>query len=166
MMIGNGIEEFALGNMKLSTIVCNMQEKIRPLRRHYYCACDAVIFAIDGNDRERLADAAQELHCMLNEKEFLNMQTEFPVLIFVTKYDLPNCMDIDEVREALHLEAFDRQGWRLGTKTGTFQFQLFPCCSTDGRGLREGWEWLASQLPEWRPGRNITNRLASFTTLL
>jgi GTPase SAR1 family protein len=41
--------------------------QIRPLWRHYYTHTQGVIFVLDSNDRERVGEARDELHQMLNE---------------------------------------------------------------------------------------------------
>ena len=41
------------------------QDKIRPLWRHYF----QMIFVVDSNDRDRVVEARDELHRMLNEDE-------------------------------------------------------------------------------------------------
>lgn len=38
------------------------QTRIRALWRYYYSNCEAVIFVVDSNDRERIDEAAEELH--------------------------------------------------------------------------------------------------------
>merc|ERR1712230_156152 len=45
------------------------QDKIRPLWRHYYQNTQGVIFVVDSNDRDRIEDAREELHKILQEDE-------------------------------------------------------------------------------------------------
>jgi len=45
------------------------QDKIRPLWRHYFQNSQGVIFVCDSNDRDRIEEAREELHRMLNEPE-------------------------------------------------------------------------------------------------
>ena len=45
------------------------QEKIRPFRRHYCKETNAVIFVVDCDDRDRIAEAKKELHQMLQEED-------------------------------------------------------------------------------------------------
>ncbi|XP_023890748.1 ADP-ribosylation factor-like [Quercus suber] len=40
------------------------QDKIRPLWRHYFQNTQGLIFVVDGNDRDRLVEAREELHRM------------------------------------------------------------------------------------------------------
>jgi GTPase SAR1 family protein len=48
-------------------IVLQKQDKIRPLWRHYFQNTQGLIFVVDSNDRERVAEASEELQKMLRE---------------------------------------------------------------------------------------------------
>lgn len=41
--------------------------QIRPLWRHYFQNTQGLIFVVDSNDRDRIGEARDELHRMLNE---------------------------------------------------------------------------------------------------
>ena len=57
------------------------QDKIRPLWRHYFQNTQGLIFVIDSNDRERVGEARDELHRMLQEDEL----RDAVLLIFANK---------------------------------------------------------------------------------
>ena len=63
------------------------QDKIRPLWRHYYQNTQGLIFVVDSNDRERVEDAREELHRMLNEPELSNAV----LLVFANKQVRAGC---------------------------------------------------------------------------
>jgi len=42
-------------------------KQIRPLWRHYFHNPQGIIFVVDSNDRDRVVEARDELHRMLNE---------------------------------------------------------------------------------------------------
>lgn len=42
-------------------------KQIRPLWRHYFQNTQGLIFVVDSNDRDRVVEARDELHRMLNE---------------------------------------------------------------------------------------------------
>jgi len=44
--------------------------QIRPLWRHYFQNTQGLIFVVDSNDRDRIGEARDELHRMLNEVRF------------------------------------------------------------------------------------------------
>ncbi len=58
-----------------------LQDKIRPLWRHYFQNTEGLIFVVDSNDRERIGEARDELQRMLSEDELRNV----PLLIFTNK---------------------------------------------------------------------------------
>lgn len=87
------------------------QDKIRPLWRHYFQNTQGkiftslivfigalhldsirlhlgIIFVVDSNDRDRVGEARDELHRMLNEDELRDAL----LLVFANKQDLPNAM--------------------------------------------------------------------------
>jgi ADP-ribosylation factor family len=45
----------------------HLRVQIRPLWRHYFQNTQGLIFVVDSNDRERVSEARDELHRMLNE---------------------------------------------------------------------------------------------------
>ena len=45
--------------------------QIRPLWRHYFQNTQGLIFVVDSNDRDRVVEARDELHRMLNEVKTL-----------------------------------------------------------------------------------------------
>ena len=62
------------------------QDRIRPLWRHYYQNADAVIYAIDSNDRERIGEAKDELFKMMSDDHLRNAT----LLVLANKQDLPD----------------------------------------------------------------------------
>lgn len=62
------------------------QDKIRPLWRHYYTGTQGLIFVIDSADRDRIDEARQELHKIVNDREM----REVIILVFANKQDLPD----------------------------------------------------------------------------
>ena len=64
---------------------CTGQDKIRPLWRHYYTGTQGLIFVVDCADRDRIDEARQELHRIINDREM----RDAIILIFANKQDLP-----------------------------------------------------------------------------
>ncbi len=62
------------------------QDKIRPLWRHYYTGTQGLIFVVDCADRDRIEEARQELHRIINDREM----KDSIILIFANKQDLPD----------------------------------------------------------------------------
>jgi ADP-ribosylation factor 1/2 len=63
-----------------------------------------IIYVVDSNDRERVVEAREELHRMLNEDELRNAL----LLVFANKQDLPNAMNAAEVTDKLGLNSCKR----------------------------------------------------------
>ncbi|PON93095.1 hypothetical protein TorRG33x02_110010, partial [Trema orientale] len=51
----------------LTVFGCWWSGQIRPLWRHYFQNTQGLIFVVDSNDRDRVVEARDELHRMLNE---------------------------------------------------------------------------------------------------
>ena len=67
--IGFNVETVEYKNINFTVWDVGGQDKIRPLWRHYYTNTQAVIFVVDCNDRDRIAEAKDELHRMLQEED-------------------------------------------------------------------------------------------------
>ena len=93
--------------------------QIRPLWRHYFQNTQGLIFVVDSNDRDRVGEARDELHRMLNEVGvFLSSSFPFPSqnICCTSQLDLPvkslphNCWCLqDELREAVLLVFANKQ---------------------------------------------------------
>ncbi|CAL5371029.1 unnamed protein product [Camellia sinensis] len=107
------------------------QDKIRPLWRHYFQNTQGLIFVVDSNDRERILEARDELHRMLNEDEL----RDATLLVFANKQDLPNAMNVAEITDKLGLNSIHQRHWYIQS-----------ACATSGQGLYEGLDWLSSKI--------------------
>ena len=84
--IGFNVETVEYKNINFTVWDVGGQDKIRPLWRHYFQNTQGLIFVVDSNDRDRAAEARDELHRMLNEDElrdavllvFANKQVRYP----------------------------------------------------------------------------------------
>ena len=90
-----------------------------------------LIFVVDSNDRDRIDDAKEELHRMLNEDEL----RDAVVLVFANKQDLPQAMPAAEVTDKLGLQQMRNRNWYIQST-----------CATTGDGLYEGLDWLSRTL--------------------
>jgi GTPase SAR1 family protein len=106
--------------------------QVRPLWRHYFQDLSALVFTVDSNDRERVAESADELGKLLREEAFDGV----PVLVLANKQDLPNAMSVAELSDKLQLHStLNGHAWHVQA-----------CCATSGDGLYEGLDWLQSAL--------------------
>lgn len=51
----------------INYVIIYLLFQIRPLWRHYFQNTQGLIFVVDSNDRDRIVEARDELHRMLNE---------------------------------------------------------------------------------------------------
>jgi len=66
------------------------QDKIRPLWRHYYTGTQGLIYVVDCADRDRIDEARQELHRIINDREM----RDAIILVFANKQDLPEGLNV------------------------------------------------------------------------
>ncbi|TMS09815.1 ADP-ribosylation factor 1 [Larimichthys crocea] len=97
--IGFNVETVEYKGISFTVWDVGGQDKIRPLWRHYFQNTQGLIFVVDSNDRERCAEAAEELKRMLSEDEL----RDAVVLVFANKQDLPNAMNAAELTDKLGL---------------------------------------------------------------
>jgi small GTP-binding protein len=105
------------------------QDKIRPLWKQFYKNAKVLVFVVDSSDRERVDEARDELHRMLQEDEL----RDAVLLIFANKQDLPNAMDASYIKEKFKLESLENRIWYIQTT-----------CATRGDGFHEGLDWLSN----------------------
>ncbi|KAM6928473.1 ADP-ribosylation factor 4-like [Xenentodon cancila] len=128
--VGFNVETVEFKNISFTVWDVGGQTIIRPLWRHYYTNTQGLIFVVDSNDPERIKEAADELHMMLQEDEL----TAVAVLVFANKQDLPRAMSVSDITEALHLSGVT-QPWFVQAS-----------CAISGAGLVEGLDWLSNQI--------------------
>ncbi|CAI0386003.1 unnamed protein product [Linum tenue] len=159
--IGFNVETVEYKNISFTVWDVGGQDKIRPLWRHYFQNTQGLIFVVDSNDRDRVVEARDELHRMLNEVlPFLNsfclsfssyiyrqilmillchcLQDELRdavLLVFANKQDLPNAMNAAEITDKLGLHSLRQRHWYIQST-----------CATSGEGLYEGLDWLSNNI--------------------
>jgi ADP-ribosylation factor protein 1 len=92
--IGFNVETVEYKNISFTVWDVGGQDKIRPLWRHYFQNTQGLIFVVDSNDRERVGEARDELHRMLQEDElrdavlliFANKQVNYPFSFFYSLF--------------------------------------------------------------------------------
>lgn len=129
--IGFNVETVEYRNICFTVWDVGGQDKIRPLWRHYFQNTQGLIFVVDSNDRERVAEAEKELSNMLLEDEL----RDAVLLVFANKQDLPNAMTAAELTDNLGLNQLRNRTWYIQST-----------CATQGQGLYEGLDWLSNEL--------------------
>ncbi|KAG6405676.1 hypothetical protein SASPL_133268 [Salvia splendens] len=105
--IGFNVETVEYKNISFTVWDVGGQDKIRPLWRHYFQNTQGLIFVVDSNDRDRVVEARDELHRMLNEDEL----RDAVLLVFANKQDLPNAMNAAEITDKLGLHSLRQRHW-------------------------------------------------------
>lgn len=133
--IGFNVETVEYKNIKFDAWDVGGQDKIRALWRHYFAGTKCVVFVVDSNDRQRFAEAADELHRMMGEDQL----KDSIVLVYANKQDLPDKASADELRDVLRLDEIRSKGKVVNIQA---------CCATNGEGIKEGLEWVSNNLPK------------------
>jgi len=127
--VGFNVETVLYKKFRFNVWDVGGQDKIRPLWRHYYTGTQALIFVVDSTDNDRIDEARQELHRIVNDREMRGAT----LLVFANKQDVQGAMQPSEVQEKLQLTRLRDRNWYVQ-----------PSCATKGDGLQEGLSWLAS----------------------
>jgi ADP-ribosylation factor protein 1 len=128
LSLGFNVETVEYKNISFTVWDVGGQDKIRPLWRHCQSTVQlpayriysnvqidnpdfqntqGIIFVVDSNDRERIAEAREELQRMLNEDELRDAL----LLVFANKQDLPNAMNAAEITDKLGLHGLRQRTW-------------------------------------------------------
>lgn len=109
-------------------------EKLRPIWEPYIEQADAVIWVFDCNDKAALAENKKVLEGVVGRTRLRNR----PLLVLANKQDCPGAMDAVAVALALDV-----------VKNAEERCQCVqPVSARDGKGVREGVEWMARMLRE------------------
>lgn len=131
--IGFNVETVSYKNIVFTCWDVGGKDKIRPLYRHYFQNTQALIMVVDANDHERIPDAREELHRMLNEVELKDVV----LLVLLHKQDLPNAMGNAEACEKLKLHDLRNFRWYIQATS-----------AVTGDGLYEGLDWLSNAVKQ------------------
>ncbi|XP_063928999.1 ADP-ribosylation factor 2 isoform X2 [Zophobas morio] len=129
--IGFNVETVEYKNISFTVWDVGGQTKIRRLWAYYFQNTQGLIYVVDSNDRERIAEAEKELQNMLMEDEL----RDAVLLVFANKQDLPNAMTAAELTDKLNLNQLHNRRWYIQAT-----------CATQGDGLYEGLDWLSNEL--------------------
>ena len=129
--IGFEVETVTIRNVKIQVWDLGGQSSIRPYWRCYASNTSGLVYVVDASDKERLAEAGQELKVLLQEHEL----NQVPLLVLANKQDLPDVVSANKVSEILGLaEISDRE------------FFIAACSALKGAGIQEGLDWLIDRM--------------------
>ena len=90
---GFNVETVEYKNISFTVWDVGGQDKIRPLWKHYFQNTQGLIFVVDSNDRERVAEAQDELSKMVSRFSVTAHRPLYTSVIcvrFTEVYGLPN----------------------------------------------------------------------------
>ncbi|XP_045603659.1 uncharacterized protein [Procambarus clarkii] len=128
--IGFNVETVEYKNISFTVWDVGGQERLRPLWRHYFQNTSAIIYVVDSNDPQRLAESREELDTVLNNDEV----SECPLLVLANKQDLPQAASVDTITHS------------LGLRHHTRPWFVQPTCAVTSSGIYEALDWLANQI--------------------
>ena len=132
--LGFNVETVSYKNIEFMVWDMGGQDKIRQLWSHYYEGTQALIFVVDSADAERMDEARQELHKLMEQEEL----KDAVLLVYANKQDVAGALSVQQVAESLQLgDLPDSRVWYL---------QACAAASADGAGVTDGLDWLAGEL--------------------
>jgi ADP-ribosylation factor-like protein 2 len=107
------------------------QKSLRPYWRNYFERTDAMIWVVDSTDILRMSDCRAELHDLLKEERLQSSS----LLVFANKQDVGGALSIDDIREALSLDAIKTHTWHIQS-----------CSALTGENVLEGLDWVVAEI--------------------
>ncbi|KAJ8481791.1 hypothetical protein ONZ45_g15189 [Pleurotus djamor] len=131
------------------------QRGIRNIWHRYYDDCHAVVYVIDADDRERLAEGWEVFDSVLSSPQILGV----PLLLLANKQDSPHSLSVEEIRndyEDWHqrkIQSMRRSSFHQQYGGGNEQdpglrreriasLDVMGLSAIQGTGIREAIDWL------------------------
>ncbi|RNA03708.1 ADP-ribosylation factor-like [Brachionus plicatilis] len=130
-----------LYKVRLNETICTLPtigfnvETITPCKGLTFTNTDGLFFVIDSSDTERINEAADELHGILEHDSMRGV----PVVIIANKQDLPNAMNCSDLIQRLGLE-------KLSTSQNKWCIQ--NACAVNGQGIYEAMDQMGTMIKE------------------
>lgn len=131
-----GCEAVDVGSVRIKCWDLGGHRAAREVWTDYFVLADAIIFMVDLTDRPRLAEAAESLRGLVEQRD--TPLERCVLLVLGNKSDRPDHMDMAEVQAALGLGGAVAGRFR---SVGVFAVSLYT-----GRGYSEALQWLEDQL--------------------
>jgi small GTP-binding protein len=129
--VGSNVETIERKNVRLQCWDLAGQTSFRKGWSTFFNETDAILFIVDSSDRKRIGEARNELFRVLADESTKNCS----ILVLGNKQDLPGCLTLTEMIEALQLTDIKDREW-----------SILPSCSLTGQGLDEAVDWLVLHL--------------------
>ena len=132
--IGFNVESVIIKNLALTIWDVGGQDKIRPLWKFYLENIQGLVFVIDSTDHARIQEAKEELYTILNIDSLIGV----PVLILCNKQDASSALNPEDIKKEMNFDVKRNKAMVKG------------CCAINGKGVAEGFEWLATEIMKKR----------------
>ncbi|RKP25194.1 ADP ribosylation factor [Syncephalis pseudoplumigaleata] len=129
--LGFNIKTFEHQSYKLNVWDVGGQTSLRSYWRNYFERTDGLVWVVDAGDRARMADCKRELDNLLKEERLAGAS----LLVLANKQDLSGAMTVDEIADALALQAIETHRWHIE-----------PCSAKTGEHLLDGLDWLVEDI--------------------
>ena len=134
------LESLSFANVKLFVWDLAGQKNIRKYWPLYFKNAAGVVFVVDLSDKETFEESKEELIKLLRNEELNENAVSF--LVFGNKIDLSQAKENGEMFESI----FDFQNKKWTEILGERQIQWFKSSFTESEGVKEGFEWLVSEM--------------------
>ncbi|KAL7716259.1 ADP ribosylation factor family GTPase [Entamoeba marina] len=128
--IGMNHETIRIKNVTFSVLDLGGQSKIRPLWRHYYDSCKAIVFVVDVSDYERITESAMELHKILRNESL----KQCSLLVLGNKTDVDFSMNEEEFSK------------RLGINGSQRKIHVEMISALKNQKVKDGFIWLSNNI--------------------
>ncbi|OQV23948.1 ADP-ribosylation factor-related protein 1 [Hypsibius exemplaris] len=132
--VGLNIGRIDIGGVRLSFWDLGGQEELQALWDKYYADCHAIVYVVDSGDRDRLGETRDAFAKMIHNQHLDGI----PLLLLANKQDVEGCMLVAEIKSSLAAAGAPYIGRR--------ECSAFGCSALVGSGVREGVDWLVSQV--------------------
>lgn len=133
--VGFLIEKFSNRNIAFTMFDMSGSGRYRNLWQHYYEECDAVIYVIDSSDSLRLCVNKDELQSFFNHNAIQKKSKNLPILFYANKSDLPQALSVEQISNALELNAIKQHPWHIQSSN-----------AKSGEGIQDGLSWLTEHV--------------------
>ena len=107
--IGFNVETLQYKNIEFNCWDVGGQDKLRPLWQHYFTNTQGLIYVVDSNDEDRIAESAEHFHKVLSDENMRGV----PVLVYANKMDLPNALTVPQISERFGLVNLRDRRWQV-----------------------------------------------------
>ncbi|XP_073145625.1 GTP-binding protein SAR2-like [Henckelia pumila] len=136
-------EELNIGNIKFKAFDLGGHQIARRVWTDYYAQVDAVVYLVDANDRERLAESKKELDALVLDESLSNV----PFLILGNKIDMRYAASEDELRYHLGVTGLTTGKGKVDlAHTNVRPLEVFMCSIVRKMGYGEGFRWMAQYI--------------------